>query len=430
MVFALMKHATIIMMLSLMTAFSAATLAAPDGYSINSDSVSNDEDSLYRIDLATGVHTRLGFVKSLGQTKIDVEGLAFAPDGTLYGVDDDSMTLFPINTDTGIVVNQQEVNISGMPFGGGNDFGLTFACDGNLYATSVGARSLYLLGPNGTATRIGALGSLNANISALAAFGNPVKLFGLGSGLTGAGTVDSRTLYEIDPLTGIATAKPQQVGAAVDAYNQAGLEFDSSGTLWAITDRRAVPGGDFPSQILRIDTTTGLATHSAYTTEIGFESLAISIPQGCSPGSGEETPEVVELTVHKEWLFTKEELSFVGSAEIELECENVLNGDGEPHGNDMTWHWQIEGNDSRTAIIYPDDKGNTICHAAERVQSSDVETTNGCAFGIPIDVGDPDKSCTIINTVFLEGIPTLSDYGLLLFALLMLATGMVAVRRV
>lgn len=540
MVLALMKHAIITMMLSLMTAFPVAVQAAPDGYSINSDSASADADSLYRIDLATGVHTRLGRVQSLGQTKIDVEGLAFAPDGTLYGVDDDSMTLFPINTDMGIVVNQQEVDISGMPFGGGNDFGLTFACDGNLYATSVSTRSLYRLDLNGTATRIGALGSLNANISALAAFGNPVKLFGLGNGLTGAGTVDSRTLYEIDPLTGVATAKPQQLGVAAAAYNQAGMAFDSNGTLWAITDRRAVPGGDFPSQILRIDTTTGAASLAAETTETGFESLAITVPRGCSTNSepsarfvvqkrfidgnnitpvtlelscntglplnqsltvlpnegvfgqfevnfivksfdneqlsctvseenvagytptytclGESSclaaqssescsfsqikigsenlcqvqnyPDPVPLTVHKEWLFTNGEPGGSDTTEIQLECQNVWDGDGDRNGDSMFWTWQVEGSTNQTAVVYPDFAGNTQCRATEHPVFSAVEADNGCAAWIPLGIGDSGKSCTIINTVFLEGIPTLSDYGLLLFAVLMLITGMVAIRRV
>jgi hypothetical protein len=129
------------MILCLVAGFSGGAHAAPEGYSINSDSPSGDADSLYRLDLATGAQTKLGLVQSLGQTKIDVEGLAFAPDGTLYGVDDDSMTLFPINPDTGVVINQNNISISGIPAGGGNDFGLTFACDGNLYATSVSTKS-------------------------------------------------------------------------------------------------------------------------------------------------------------------------------------------------------------------------------------------------------------------------------------------------
>ena len=426
-----MKHRIITMILSLSAAYSVAIQAAPDGYSINSDSASDaNADSLYRIDLATGTHTRLGRVQSLGHTKIDVEGLAFAPDGTLYGTDDDSLTLFPINIANGSVISAQDVHITGMPSGGGNDFGLTFACDGSLYATSVATRSLYRVGPDGVATPVGSPGGLKANISALAAYGNPVQLYGLGNGLKGDGSVDSRTLYQIDPQTGIATPRPNQLGAAVESYNQAGLAFDSSGTLWAITDRRAVVEGDFPSQIITIDTTTGIATFSATTTETGFESLAISKPEGCSPDEVEPTPEVVELTVYKEWQYVPEDLADpTDTAKIELRCEHVLDGDGVSYGNDMVWRWDIVGDGSQTATIYPDETGNTFCQATERQGSTDVETTNGCAWSIPVDVGDPDKSCTIINTVFLEGIPTLSHTGLALLALLMLTAGMVAARR-
>jgi len=426
-----MKRAITTTILSLITVFSVAVQAAPDGYSINSDSASNlNTDSLYVIDLATGVHTRLGRVQSQGKTKIDVEGLAFAPDGTLYGVDDDSMTLFPISLTDGSVLSQAEVSIIGMPSGGGNDFGLTFACDGNLYATSVATRSLYRVSPDGNAVQIGAAGSLGANISALAAYGNPVRLYGLGNGLTGAGTVDSRTLYSIDALTGQATALPQQIGAAVDPYNQAGLAFDDSGTLWAITDRRAALGQDFPSQIIRIDTTTGVATHSAVTAEQGFESLAITPPQGCNPVDHDETPELVEVTVNKEWLFSQPDLGFPDFAVIGLECKNVLGGDGEPHGDDMFWRWETNGDESRTAIVHPKGTGNSICYAKEYTISSAVEITSGCEWGIRVDVGGADQTCTIVNTVFIEGIPTLNQYGMLLFVSLVLTTGMIMLRRI
>jgi hypothetical protein len=38
-------------------------------------------------------------------------------------------------------------------------------------------------------------------------------------------------------------------------------------------------------------------------------------------------------------------------------------------------------------------------------------------------------SCTIINTVFFEGIPTLGQYGMAILALLMLGVGFVSFRR-
>jgi hypothetical protein len=536
--FARMNRLSKITILTLLTALSATAAAAPDGYSINSDSPTDDHDSLYRIDLATGTHTRLGRVQSLGQIRSDVEGLAFAPDGTLYGMDDESMQLFPINIDNGAVVNQQEVNITGLPGGGGNDFGMTFACDGNLYVSSVGTRSLYVVGLNGAAAIKGAPGSLGANISALAAFGNPVQLYGLGNGLTAGGAVDSRKLYDIDPVNGTAT-EIGDLGGAAGSYNEAGLAFDNSGQLWAITDRRAVPGGPFPSQILRIDTGNGLATAVANTTELGFESLAITVPRGCGTGGGEAAhftvqkrfvdgndltpvklhiscntglpleqsiavtpnqgvfgqyevefvvgdfddgemsctvtespptgyspaytclgesdcaaaqspdacvftsiqtgsenlcqvqnyPNPVEFTIVKEWLFEAAELGVIDESRVELECQNVFDGDGQADGDDMTWTWDVEGNQSLTAVLHPAFDGSTRCRAHEFPVFSAIEAQNGCADWIPVAIGDGPKTCTIVNTVFLEGIPTLSDFGKLLFALLLLSAGLVAIRR-
>ena len=75
-----------------LTSLTGALAAAPMGYSINADSPTGNADSLYRIDLATGEETRIAQVRALGQVRIDVEGLAFAEDGTLYAVDDDTLT--------------------------------------------------------------------------------------------------------------------------------------------------------------------------------------------------------------------------------------------------------------------------------------------------------------------------------------------------
>jgi hypothetical protein len=277
--FALMQKLMKTMVVMLLTTLSASLAAAPFGYSINSDSGTDDADSLYRIDLASGAETLIGSVRAslFEPVKLDVEGLAFAPDGTLYGVDDDSMTLFPINTDTGQVQSAGEVSISVLPIGGGNDFGMTFACDGNLYLSSVTENSLYLLELNGSPELIGPLGE---NISALAAYGNPVELYGLGNGLDSDDNVDSPKLYKINLETGAATQIGSGLGAAAGQYTEGGLAFDDTGQLWAILDSREklLPS---PSRIVKIDTGTGMASDPQFTSEIGYESLAITVPQGC-----------------------------------------------------------------------------------------------------------------------------------------------------
>lgn len=533
-----MMQAIKTMIFTLLIALPLSLAAAPDGYSINSDSGSSFADSLYRIDLATGQLTRLGFVRSLGEIRLDVEGLAFAPDGTLYGIDDESLKLFPLNTDNGQVLSSGEVTVTGLPIGGKNDFGMTFACDGNLYVSSASDKSLYRVALNGQATRIGNAGSLGAKINGLAAWGNPVELYGLSEGnLNGT---DSSSLYSINLTDGTKTLQGQLSGGFA-RFDQAGLAFDNSGQLWAITDRsQAFP--QLPSEILKVNKNNGSATVVSSTVgETGFESLAITLPRGCGGGSGDDRatftvqsrfvdhndvtpvtldiscntglildqtktvlpndglfgsfevsfvvsdfgstplnctvsqrathgysnsytclgesectepqsiancsfkdvaagtdnlcqvqsyPNAVPFTVIKEWLFEAEDLGETDSANIVFECQNVFDGDGTGDANAMTWNWSVKGNSELTAHIQPSFRGTTQCRATESNAYSAVEAENGCGNWLPVLIGDSSRSCTISNTVFLEGIPTLSDYSQWLLVLLLLGVGLVAVRRI
>ena len=255
----------------------AVAMAAPIGYSVNSDEPSGD--SLHSIDLATGIATPIGLVQSGGVTRLDVEGLAFDPAGVLWGVDEERLKLFPLSQATGQIGTAQERDIVGLAMSTGNDFGMTFTCSGELYISSVSEQSLYRLSLDGAATKVGTLG---VNISSLASFGEPARIFGLGNGLlSDAGPVDNRSLYEIDPQTGAASLVGA-IGPAVADYLQTGLSFDANGELWAITDRSSLPG-PMGSEILKLDIATGLATLNATTTVTGFESLAIAPPVACEP---------------------------------------------------------------------------------------------------------------------------------------------------
>lgn len=251
-----------------------SAVAAPVGFSVNSDAADGDE--LYAIDLANGSATARGAVTSGVQDFLDVEGLALAPDGTLWGVDDERLSLFPINPANGTVNFNAVEPILGINAVAGNDFGMTFTCAGDLFISSVADGALYRLDLDGTATLVG---DLPENISALASFGNPARLFGLSNGRDDGGNPDSSSLFEINPTTAALTLVGS-VGAAPSAYVQAGLSFDADGNLWALTDRR-IQGQDLGSEVLRLDLATGAATVVATTTQTGFESLAVSPPAGC-----------------------------------------------------------------------------------------------------------------------------------------------------
>ena len=264
--------------------FAVSANGAPMAYSVNSDSDdASAEDNLYLIDMVAGNDVRRGELFTGIETRRDTEGLAFAPDGTLWGIDDRSLTLFPINTSNGAINFNDEISISSLPNTGSNDFGMTFGCDNTLYITSVVTQTLYHLDAEGNSNIIGSLGALGVNISAIAAIGNPTRLYGLGNGQFANGDADSPNLYSIDTDTGMATLIGA-LGGAIGDYNQAGLAFESNGDLWAITDRRIVDGSiaDLASQILKIDIDSGTASMVNTTNEVGFESLAIAPPTACS----------------------------------------------------------------------------------------------------------------------------------------------------
>jgi hypothetical protein len=264
---------------SVLLSLSMTLAAEPLGYSINSDSGSADPipDSLYQIDLELGTEKRIG---PLDPRYLDVEGLAFDPDGKLWALDDDLLRVFELNKTNGKAELLTEKQIFNLPSGGGNDFGMTFACDRTLYVTSVAERKLYRLSLSGQATPIGSLG---ANISALAAWGNPTELYGLGNGLRRVSEdvfeEDAPYLYRIDPMTGAAT-KLGELGGLAAPYTEGGLDFDAFGQLWAITDR-IVPDNQ-PSQVMKIDKVKGTASSVKTLKEAGFESLAIASPGGCT----------------------------------------------------------------------------------------------------------------------------------------------------
>jgi hypothetical protein len=539
------------LLLILLTAATATVAAAPTAYSINSDSGHNQfADSLYRIDMGTGTVTRIATVNSLGQVKRDIEGLAFAPDGTLYGIDDESLTLFPLNTDNAGVNSNFDVPIRGLPTGGQNDFGMTFGCDNTLYISSVTENSLYRMGLDGETDLIGLIkdtDGFNVKISALAAYGNPVELYGLGNGLEILPNSDlvpgNPYLYRINTDTGVAT----ELGAiGAEDYLEGGLSFDDSGQLWAITDRRLTNVlVDVPSQVMKINKVTGAATevkdtkYADGTAETGFESLAITVPRGCDTSGGAENarftvqkqfvdendglpvelnlrcytglsleqsftvqpepgpfgsvevkfvvdafesgaldcevfetqlddytpsydcfsvgtctttaskclfegvefgqedlctirnyPNPVSVTVTKEWLYKAEDLVSIDSAVIDLYCRNAVTGDGRWEQGEMHWSWRFDHDTpSQTALVSPDFNGETECRTEERVFNSSVESLGDCEEWTAVPPGSGTLDCTVINTVFFEGIPTLNQYGQMLAALLLLLTGLFAVRR-
>ena len=261
---------------------AAAAYAEPLAWAVNSrgNLPNNDEvHALWQVDLATGESSYVGWTSFL-----DMEGLALADDGTLFGADDESNSLVTVSTATGlgIAVGNQRTNF-GIALSEVLDLGMTFTCDGRLLVSSDQRETLYEADPDtGLLTPIGAAGSLGAPITDIAAWGGAV--YGIGQGLDSSGASDSPNLYAIDPVDGTAT-EIGPLGAAVSPYANAGLSFDADGQLWALTDRRDGGNPNLFSEVLRIDTETGTASKIADADVVGFESLAIAPTGGCDRGS-------------------------------------------------------------------------------------------------------------------------------------------------
>jgi len=147
-----------------------------------------------------------------------------------------------------------------------------------------------------------------------------------------------------------------------------------------------------------------------------------------------------EVHVNKKWMINGDDGDTIDPTyQLVLFCDGEIL-DGTPQGESDIWYKELYyGNSLGTADqdfqpdVYPDWDGGTECWVTEMVSSSSVESSNGCgtaaAPGLLVEVEGPEPSCTITNTVFFEGIPSLNRYGLAIMALLMLGVGFVGFRR-
>jgi hypothetical protein len=81
---------------------------------------------------------------------------------------------------------------------------------------------------------------------------------------------------------------------------------------------------------------------------------------------------------------------------------------------------------------YPEIGGKmetTECWVRERNVDSAVEVDESDCYGLSVPIGGDQVDCTITNTMFFEGIPTLNQYGMAIMALLMLGVGFIGFRR-
>jgi len=150
------------------------------------------------------------------------------------------------------------------------------------------------------------------------------------------------------------------------------------------------------------------------------------------------TPDPATVTVTKTWVIEGADQGFDGSHEIWGTCDSndktevlIYGGShGCVDGHCNAW---VEVDNATTGSIdyeftivnpaYP----SSDCNFYEETFDNVIESDNGCG-EMKLSAGD-DVDCEIVNTVFFEGIPTLSHYGMAILAVLMLGVGLVGFRR-
>ncbi len=138
--------------------------------------------------------------------------------------------------------------------------------------------------------------------------------------------------------------------------------------------------------------------------------------------------DVATFSVLKVWeIFNEGGEEVIQEAYVTIWCSSEIVGGNYDEFRD---EWYTSGylgdGDVLTAMV-DTSQGPTTCYATESISQSGVESEDNCdSRAIP---AGGSSSCTFVNTVFFEGIPTLSQYGLAILALLMLGVGLVGFRR-
>ena len=210
---------------------TAPALAQPDAVTVGVG-----DQNLYSLDLGTGVATLIGATGA-----DDIRAIAFAPDGTLYGVDehfgagnvDELVTIDP-STGASTVVGLLGFDVQ--------NTGLTFGVDGRMWLSDSQNPRLFEVDPaTGAATLVGSTTGFFISGLAGACDGRI-----LGAGLNPS-TSDFE-LVSLDTSTGAATS----VGSFGIGVSNADIAFDyASQTLYGVEQN---------DSIFTIDPATGAAT--------------------------------------------------------------------------------------------------------------------------------------------------------------------------
>ncbi len=138
------------------------------------------------------------------------------------------------------------------------------------------------------------------------------------------------------------------------------------------------------------------------------------------------------FTVTKEWEIINDGGDAVDeSAQVTIQCDSLItdsNGYIYDCGGGYWCAYEYLGDGDSLWVDVSTLTGDAYCSVSESIGQSGVVSDADDCFSRFLSAGSSD-SCVIYNTVFFEGIPTLSQYGLAIMALLMLGMGFIGFRR-
>lgn len=138
-------------------------------------------------------------------------------------------------------------------------------------------------------------------------------------------------------------------------------------------------------------------------------------------------PEPATFIVTKEWLIVGAAAAEVAmEATLSVFCDNEIFG-GFYNGSEYQYDKVLSGDGESFEVSVDTSTRSAVCRAEEIIAQSGVEVASDCGpRSIP---AGGSSSCTITNTVFFEGIPTLDQVGMALLILIVSGIGMLYFKR-
>jgi hypothetical protein len=355
-------------------------------------------DGLVTIDKATAVITDVGVSGFPGNTQSSV--MAFDAADTLHFVDGPSQIYYLFDTGTGLATNQKTLTFS--PGSGGATFdpsGLLWAPagvnSGRIQDSIIRISDLAAETFSDIDTDIEYLNALTLNSSNVVA---GTARFGVTKTFTNGDTGDVEVTLTCNggiPLQQSFTISGGGPGVTFTVTN-----LPDTGANCAVTESG---GNEGYMADLSACSWTGVTG--------GLRTCPImNVP--------EATTVSVDTTVD-----TDGDATIDPTFTTTIVCENVSPDTGPVFGTVTV----VDTSGLFEADWYPDPVNGTDCTVTMVPNASAVEG-DSCSFSF--DIGDEEAGCDVEGTVFFEGIPTLSQYGLALMALLMLGIGFVGMRRI